>query len=746
MIDKDKINDITPPIPGEKVKPIDLLEFFPRLKVKAIKLSQYNIFSDIYQELEEKVDINNKKKISVKRFYREDCLDLVKKRKNTKPFWFILKQNKERVLFDTINLLSPLKRVARNTLDIRDLETIITWRTYPDIYTLPLAPQQVISKFYRQNQSVIKKWLSKWIVISLTWSTIIISLILLWIWYKNYMQAELTDSYQKMYALKSEKNPAIFYKKAQELKSRFTKLEILFFPANMLGNNFIYTNSNIKTAGNIIHGWKEIANIAVIWGTIWKDFENKTKEVKSIKWNEKLSSLSLLNKMKLTDFLIQEEQNITSLDNGLKNTINYYAQVDNLWDKTLDNKFQDILESLIKLEKYLQFIINNKETLLRLAWDTKPMRYLILNQNKDEIRANWGFPWSVVTVEIYKWSIINYDKKDIYYYDWHLTPYRETPPEWLNIISPNHWLRDANYSPVFLDSVNKINFFYEKAWWWTIDTVIGINQGIVEDLLAKYWPVYLDNIKTNITNKNFSLIMSTLVENKYEKIVSPKDILFKFSENFEKKLIEKRDYLWYFQIFLDNLVAGEISIASRDKEIQNYIDSLDITERWKTDTGNWIFPVFTSISWNKSDRYINRDFKLVAKKWTWCTIDNEFTLRSKHGYNNNTRDQIRKVFDELNIKDSKERDRLIGIEWAWENRQFVRILVPKWSKLTNKYWNSINLDNSDSRYDFFKFYLNTDVWETKEIQFSYSSTPKNCQEQPIFYKQSWLSNYSFNSR
>jgi len=37
--------------------------------------------------------------------------------------------------------------------------------------------------------------------------------------------------------------------------------------------------------------------------------------------------------------------------------------------------------------------------------------------------------------------------------------------------------------------------------------------------------------------------MSVLVENKFQKVISPKDILFKFSENFEKKLFEKKDFV-----------------------------------------------------------------------------------------------------------------------------------------------------------------------------------------------------------
>lgn len=746
MADKDKINDIIAPIPGEKIKPIDLLEFFPTSKVKAIKLSQYNIFCDIYQELENTIDLSKRQKISIKKFKKDECLDLIKKETSQKPFSLLLKYNKKRVLLDPINILSPLQKVRRNTLDIRNLEIMTVWKTYADFYVLPLAPQQVVKKFYKKNQDIIKKWLSKWAIITITTSAILLSITLVIVGYKNYLEAELKESYKEIYNLKNIRNPQELLEKSSNLSSRFTKLKVLYFPVDLLWNNFIYSNSKIRTAWNLIYWWKEVTKIASVWWDIWTDIDNEVNELRKIRWNEKLEWLALINKIKLTDFFKKEYDNLDTLDEYLNSSIHYYSQVDTLWDKTLDDKFSSTLESLMKIEKYIKFIIDNKEQLLRLAWDTKPTRYFILNQNKDEIRANWWFPWSVITVELYKWNVITYDKKDIYYYDWHLTPYRETPPEWLNIISPNHWLRDANYNPVFLDSVNKINFFYEKAGWWTIDTVIAINQWLIEDLLAKYWPIFLDEIQTNITDRNFSLIMSTLVENKFQKVISPKDILFKFSEKLEKKLIEKKDYLNYFQIFLNNLEDWEINIASRDKDIQEYIDKLWFLEKWRTDNWNWIYPVFTSISWNKSDRYVKRDFRVISTKSSWCEVNNEFLLKSTHTYNTETRDEIRKVFDELKITDGKERDRLIAIEWAWENRQFVRILTPKWSKITDKKWNSISIDDNDSRYTIMKFYLNTDVWEAKEIKFNYSSTPKNCTPKINFYKQSWLSNYTFSSK
>ncbi|MDD2565756.1 MAG: DUF4012 domain-containing protein [Candidatus Gracilibacteria bacterium] len=738
-LEKDKINDISGPKLGEKAHPIDLLVFFPRFKLKALRLNQTKLFSDIYLELKTSIDLRIKKILKVSKLSNENFSDIIKKKHNKIPLLAIINRKRQRILFDPLSIIEPLGYVIRNMVDIRLLEIIPTKTTYPDIYRLPLQRKQRIRKFYNSNKVIIKKGLSRGAIGTIIASIIITSLGLLGIGYKNYIQSEVTKGYQDIYGLKTIRDSQALKQKALEIKGKFTKLDLLFMPANIIGNNFLYSNNSIKIANNIIKGGKKISETAVIGALIWEDFSfEKSKVI-----GDKNSPLSSLSGIKFSELFKKETNNLIKIDENLKKVIYYYSQVDSLGNPSLDNKFQSSLDLLIKYEKYISFAINNKEMLLTMVGDTKPMRYFILNQNKDEIRANGGFPGSVITLELYKGNILTYDKKDIYYYDWHLTPYKEVPPEGLNIISPNHGLRDANYSPIFLDSVNKINFFYEKAGGGTIDTVIAINQGIIEELLAKYGPISMNGIGTDISDKNFSLIMSTLVENKFEKVISPKDILFKFSANFEKKLFEKKDFTGYLEIFLSNLIAGEIPIASRDDKIQKYIDSLGIIENWKTDKGNWIYPVFTSISGNKSDRYVYRDFNVNSVITTGCQVSNDFSLISRHSFNETTRDSIKQVFNELKITDEAERQRLMGIQGAGENRQFVRILTPKGSTLNKTYGNSISVDDSNPNYTFFKFYLNTEVAQTNEIRFNYYTTPKNCQTKSIFYKQPGLNNYTF---
>ena len=82
---------------------------------------------------------------------------------------------------------------------------------------------------------------------------------------------------------------------------------------------------------------------------------------------------------------------------------------------------------------------------------------------------------------------------------------------------------------------------------------VAINQGLIEDLLERYGPIRIDEIGMDVTHENFSLLLSTLVENKFMKVISPKDILFRFSEALEKRLLEKKDFLGYIDVFLDNL-------------------------------------------------------------------------------------------------------------------------------------------------------------------------------------------------
>ena len=104
------------------------------------------------------------------------------------------------------------------------------------------------------------------------------------------------------------------------------------------------------------------------------------------------------------------------------------------------------------------------------------MHYLVLNQNRDELRANGGFPGSAVEVTLYKGRLIKYEKQDIYFYDWHLFPYSSLPPPGIDQVTSSYGIRDANYDPDFRVSFETIANMFEKAGGGTLDGAIAINQ------------------------------------------------------------------------------------------------------------------------------------------------------------------------------------------------------------------------------------------------------------------------------
>jgi hypothetical protein len=126
--------------------------------------------------------------------------------------------------------------------------------------------------------------------------------------------------------------------------------------------------------------------------------------------------------------------------------------------------------------------------------------------------------------------------------------------------------------------------------------------------------------------------MSTLVENKYAKENTPKDILFQFGNALITKIREKNAPLELLDIVTGHLTDGEILFASRDKDIDTFLGTYQQKLPWELIEPNCIYPVWTSVSGNKSDRYISRTYQATTRRVEDCKYENTITLGTKHNY------------------------------------------------------------------------------------------------------------------
>lgn len=117
-----------------------------------------------------------------------------------------------------------------------------------------------------------------------------------------------------------------------------------------------------------------------------------------------------------------------------------------------------------------------------------------------------------------------------------------------------------------------------------------------------------------------------------------------------------------FEIFNHYIEDGEILFASRDSEIDGFLAKFRKKLPWEQGSSNWIYPVWTSVSGNKSDRYIDREYIAKTKKIEGCKYENTITLKTTHTFQKSDRDELVKYFNIFGILDIDERTKLDFIQ------------------------------------------------------------------------------------
>jgi hypothetical protein len=157
--------------------------------------------------------------------------------------------------------------------------------------------------------------------------------------------------------------------------------------------------------------------------------------------------------------------------------------------------------------------------------------------------------------------------------------------------------------------------------------------------------------------------MSTLVENKYGKDKTPKDILFQFGSALLSQIEAKKAYLDVLDVIEKYQKNGEFLIASRDPTIDQFVSQYRKKLPWEYSLSpNWIYPVWTSVSGNKSDRYISRTYDATVKKIKDCLYQNTITIGTRHNFAESDRGELESYFRAFAITDPLEQAKLRFIQ------------------------------------------------------------------------------------
>ena|GEM_PF-6295290 len=252
--------------------------------------------------------------------------------------------------------IDPLGEVRPNTLDVRALEELPIARTYPDLYYLPTPLSRKIKRYVRRHRKQLA--MGGVVVASLS-----VSLLLLGISAKGYIERGTITQYNRLGALKEIRNIDDFQKEVIDIRNDFGTISFLFSPFRILLDNSLISNDTVHLADNVISGGLSLSE------ALEQSTELGNTLMQEIQKNGSGSlSLDTIGKsnVKITDFLRTNREALESIDRELGKALTYYAGIESLGNSALDDKFQKNVASLLGVKQVLSFSLAHFDDVLAL--------------------------------------------------------------------------------------------------------------------------------------------------------------------------------------------------------------------------------------------------------------------------------------------------------------------------------------------------------------------------------------------
>lgn len=574
------------------------------------------------------------------------------------------------------------------------------------------------------KSSIFKKYI-KWFHPLSLFAIFIMFLWVYWVVSKIVIENRVNAGYQKILSIRD----TVWW--VEEIQKNINNARFDLLLADILFTPFrIFGWDTLDSVWNVISGWRYLSK----WlddGLALYTHTNKYVDTNDIK------------NIYFTQLLLNISPNLNSIEESFSSALHEYESISwlpypELWEQK--NIWQDYIASMTTVTKSLN---SQFPDFLNMLWHDSRKRYLIVFQNADEIRPTGWFMWSMWLLEVFRWKVQIFQKKDVYAIEWDLkkAEYERLPaPKWISELTDTFGLRDANYYANIWDSSNTIKFFTDSAGI-DLDGIIYVNQNTLLHLLEQTGPIYFDPLEREITSENFSELMSLAVEAKTFKqgtLWTPKQVLFDFMEVFVAELISQWKYFDYAGTLFQDIDNRDIVLWSFNDSHNNILSdfwvngSIDYSESL-----DHFYPVYTSLSWNKSDRYMQRNYVInVESKSDSCDYDVSFQIRSTHAMTKDRRDDIESFITEYQL----DSPNLFEIQGAARNRQYVRIIIPSLTNVEAKAWTDVV--NYGQR-KWLEFFIDTELSQTSIYENSYTLQNEKCENySTTLYKQAGIPEYS----
>ncbi len=342
--------------------------------------------------------------------------------------------------------------------------------------------------------------------------------------------------------------------------------------------------------------------------------------------------------------------------------------------------------------------------------EEKPVTYMILFQNNNEIRPTGGFIGSFALVSFYQGAMQNFDVYDVYDADGQLKGYVAPPRAIKEHLGEAAWyMRDANWDPDFPSSAAKIEWFLEKEMGKSVDGVFSVDLEVAKSLLSGVGPIYLPDFGKTINKDNFYVETQIAAESEF---FPGSDKKRNFLTALNRALIQEvtnngiKNKKELGLNLLNNLDGKHVQLYFNNSTLkklfsdQNYDGGVNLPICSQNCHNDFVSIVDANLGVNKANYYVSKQIALdlninesVLEHRLTLNYSNSATVGSGNNYKNYLRlllpinsevsylevNGIRQGFDTENISGRKEVGFLLNVP---ESQQAIVNLG--WSQKVNK--------------------------------------------------------------
>jgi hypothetical protein len=331
------------------------------------------------------------------------------------------------------------------------------------------------------------------------------------------------------------------------------------------------------------------------------------------------------------------------------------------------------------LDQIETFIVDTRplvNVLPQIMGEDTPKTYLVLLQNDKELRPTGGFITAYAIFNVSKGKIESQGSQDIYQLDASVLK-KVVPPapitKYLNVTSFN--LRDSNFSPDYLASINQFQDLYNSSTQKkNIDGIIAVDTQFVLDMIKVLGPI--DAYGTKFTADKVEACGCPQIIYELERFADQprgtessgrKDIIAVLMQQMMAKTFAAPKSTWpnILGTMLASLKQKDVLLYFKNQDSQAAVERVNYAGRLYQYDGDYLAINEANLGGAKSNLYIEEKVSQKVEKDKDGNLHNTLTIDYKYP----------RAMDNCNL------ERKGGLCLAGIYQDYIRIYVPKGAKL-----------------------------------------------------------------